>query len=182
MTITLDTLGTIKHFGITSKSDEGMAVFDRKHKYRYLLMRQMRMIGPKSGRVMVAVMLNPSIADATTDDPTTSFMRNFAVRNNCFTYYAVNCFPLIDTDPKGLRTAKNPRGGPLGDWYIEQTTKLADILVVAWGNHGEFQGRFNKVLGLLPKDKPQYCFGLTKSGQPKFPRALPIDVELQEYK
>lgn len=124
-------------------------------------------------------MLNPSRADERRDDPTTTFCVNRARAWGFGRYEAVNLFALVDPSPTALTRVTDPIG-PGNDAWIRRAAKRADRIVVAWGNHGRVNDREGRVLELLaPYDL--WCFGTNLSGTPRFPRALPADVQLQRY-
>jgi hypothetical protein len=72
--------------------------------YRYELTR-----GPLN-RPAVFVMLNPSTADASIDDPTIRRCRGFARAWGCGGLVVVNAFALRATNPAALRTHPDPVG------------------------------------------------------------------------
>ena len=127
----------------------------------------------------VLVMLNPSKADDQRDDATTTLMVHRAQRDLFNRYEAVNLFALVDTDPKSLKRHFHPVG-PDNDAAIMAAVEDADRIIVAWGNGGQYRDRAKEVLRLLGV-RPLWCFGTTKLGEPKFPRALPRWLPLEPY-
>lgn len=160
------------------------AVFSPCRTWRYSLWRGWDENLPK----LVAVMLNPSMADDEHDDPTTTFMLNWARRRGYGDYMAVNLFALIGTDPNCLIKHPDPVG-PVNDLAITKAVQRADVVLVAWGSMSflpvmsRLHGRRFEVGRLLraDRDAPPICFGLTKNGRPRFPRALRRDVETVTY-
>jgi hypothetical protein len=123
------------------------------------------------------VLLNPSTATATEDDPTIRRCIGFAERWGYPSLVVTNLFALRSTDPRALRTSRAPVG-PDNDHWLMKSAMGADRIVAAWGNHGRYLKRGAKVLWLgLPR--PVYCFGLTKVGEPKHPLYLRKDADLE---
>ncbi|MEE8607855.1 MAG: DUF1643 domain-containing protein [Nitrospiraceae bacterium] len=157
------------------------AVFSEQRTWRYSLWRHWDDSSPK----LVAVLLNPSWADSVRDDPTTTFMVNWAIRNGYGEYTAVNLFALIGTDPTSLLEHEDPVGAD-NDRYIELAVGDADTVLVAWGSMS-FAPRGSglhfrpwAVRRMLAVFSP-ICFGLTKSHAPRFPRALRRDVGTRPF-
>ena len=144
--------------------------------YRYRLTRDIGMMG--DGAVCF-VMLNPSIADATNDDPTIRRCIGYARTWNCARLEVVNLFAYRSTDPAALY------GPPCidvvgveNDRHIAEACKESRIIICAWGNHGALHRRGNSVL----KDiRAQGCIPMAlkineKSGQPSHPLYLRADA------
>lgn len=75
-------------------------------RYRYVLERQWRAAAP----AMTLVMLNPSTADASKDDPTITRCIGFALREAYGGIRVLNLFALRATDPGELAKAADPIG------------------------------------------------------------------------
>lgn len=157
------------------------AVFSPCGRYRYLLRR---VWSARAEPLLLAVMLNPSIADAHQDDPTTRFMVNRAKDWGFGAYEAVNLFALISTDPKALKREVDPVG-PENDFMIERTAKIADKIVVAWGSlQASFPvlvARATFVRRVLLHRCDVWCLGRNRDGSPRFPRAVRADVMLKRW-
>ena len=125
------------------------------------------------------LMLNPSDADALRDDSTTTLMVKRTQRDGFRRYEAANLFGLVDSDPAALYRHPDPIG-PENDLAILSAIHDADRIIVAWGNNGHHLDRAKAVLRLLG-ERELWCFGVTKSGEPRFPRAIPRDLPLQPY-
>ena len=143
--------------------------------YRYVLRRH----NLDGNRNICFVMLNPSTADATLDDPTTRRAMDFASRINCGEYMAVNLFAMRSPNPKDLRLIDDPVG-PLNDEYLLAAADWADAIIVAWGNGGAYKNRDLAVRHLL-RHKFLHCLGLTGGGYPKFPLYLKKNTKLEVY-
>ena len=91
---------------------------------------------PKSEKTLCFVMLNPSTADATRDDPTIRRCRGYAVRWGFQHLYVVNLFAYRATDPKELSESYSnwiDVVGPENDDYLCRVAKASDMIIAAWG-------------------------------------------------
>ena len=86
------------------------ARFSRDRTYRYALGRRLvdaqgELFGtaPSPGRTVTFLLLNPSDASATRDDPTLGRLMDFAHRWGCSDLVVVNLFALVSSDPARLR-------------------------------------------------------------------------------
>lgn len=157
----------------------GGAIFSPCDTYRYVLWRNWS-VGP----MCCFIMLNPSTADATNDDPTVRRCIGFARRWGYGGVEVVNIFALRSTDPRALRRHVDPVG-PDNDQAIRLAARRADRVVCAWGNHGRLHNRGPAVLaGLVLMGIRPLCFKLTKStpgkpGQPEHPLYQKWEHEMQ---
>ena len=141
--------------------------------YRYWLHRDLG-TGGKEG--LVFVMLNPSTATATKDDPTIRKCSDYALAWGYREYTVVNLYALRTTDPAGLwRVGCSKAVGEHNDAAIKWAAANANLIVCAWGNHGQRHGRGDAVLSQLPR-RP-HCLRMTRSGQPASPLRLPKDLD-----
>ncbi len=134
------------------------------------------------GKKAAFVMLNPSKADATLNDPTVSRCITFADKMGCGALEVVNLFAYRTSYPRELRACRRPVGS-LNDQYIAESVESASVVVVAWGNWGRLYGRDHEVLQLISSistKKPLFCFGITGQGQPRHPLFLSYKSELIE--
>jgi len=160
---------------MTEKSISGSgATFDKSGRYRYKLWRQWDQAHPR----ITFVMLNPSAADAVHNDQTISTCIRLSRRLNFGGIEVVNLFAYCTSDPRRLKQAANPVGKQ-NDQYIMESAQATNMILIAWGNHGELNHRHLEVLDLLlPLAIPTYCLGLTKRGQPRHPLYLPGDTPM----
>lgn len=137
--------------------------------YRYDLTRTLG-----KGAKAVFVLLNPSTADGTSDDPTVAAVLRFAVsmpNHSVGTVTIVNLFSLRTTDPALLGSHPDPVG-PDNDATIARHLRDADAIVVGWGEQGSrFSDRVTSVLHLLAFHE-LWCFGTTSKGHPRHPQRL----------
>jgi hypothetical protein len=147
------------------ESVQGDAVLSGCGKYRYVLRRSLGS-ALRWYRPMLFIMLNPSTADATQDDPTIRRCIAFAKREGMTHLTVVNLFALRATDPRELELADDPIG-PENDRHIsEEVAKHRGCVVAAWGAHQFAKPRAEAVLALYG---PLYCLGKTKAGYPRHP-------------
>ena len=119
------------------------------------------------------VMLNPSTADAETDDPTIRRCAGFARRWGFRELAVANLFALRATNPRELWRASDPVG-PENDQHLVEMSSRADAVIAAWGAHGVYRNREQHVLRLL-NGTVEYL-GLTKQGHPRHPLYLRADA------
>jgi hypothetical protein len=139
-------------------------LLDRSRRFRYHLWRRW----DESKARLCFIMLNPSTADHERNDPTIARCVSFAKDWRCGSLDVVNLFALRSTDSSYLRQVKDPVG-PHNDRIIIEVAQKADLIVVAWGNHGALLERYRQVLDLLPVAQALQCFGVNLSGQPRHP-------------
>ncbi|MEM8834675.1 MAG: DUF1643 domain-containing protein [Planctomycetota bacterium] len=154
----------------------GRALFDGA--FRYSLIREWE---PDAARAAF-VLLNPSTADASNDDPTVRRCQGFARRMGAGSLEVVNIFAYRATDPRDLHAAY-ARGddivGPRNDRAIVRALRRAEFAVLAWGGHGGLGGRAAEVLQLLDRRgllERCSCLGTTASGEPRHPLYLRADT------
>lgn len=144
--------------------------------YRYRLGRRWG-----QGTTMLFVMLNPSTADGTEDDPTIRRCIGFAKREGHAALDVVNLFAFRATDPRELTHAVDPVG-PGNDAAIADAVQGAAVVVAAWGATvpRARSARPAEVLRLLSAC-PVMALGLTATGAPRHPLYLPAAAPLQFY-
>ncbi len=144
----------------------GHALFSEDRAYRYLLRRKVGL----AGGTCLFIMLNPSTADETQDDPTVRRCQGFAQEWGYGTLVVCNLFGLRATDPSMLKVHHDPIGIHWNDYYIDEQARGAHLVVVAWGNHGQLRGRSPKVTERLEAyGIPLYCLGITGASEPRHP-------------
>ena len=155
-----------------------VAVFDSSRRYRYLLTRTWDDSCPRA----VWVMLNPSTADAFTDDPTIRRCIRFAACHGAGGIIVVNLFAYRAADPAALRGVADPVG-EFNDAFIRQAGQPAGRLIIAaWGAHGTLGGRDAAVTRMLTAAEAQLrCLGTTRHGQPRHPLYMPGGTPLSAY-
>ncbi len=139
--------------------------------YRYLLWRIWDTNKPR----VLFVMLNPSTADAETDDPTIRRCIGFAKSWGYGSLQVVNLFAYRATNPEELRKCADPIG-PRNDDYIEEGLESANRVIMAWGTKGTLLGRDRIVKEILKPFRP-HCLQLSKDGHPKHPLYIAAKCE-----
>ncbi len=121
-------------------------------------------------------MLNPSRADATTDDHTIRKCLRYTQSWGYSGLVVVNLFAYISSEPCKLRLVSDPIG-PENDEYLAKYLKVADRCLVAWGAVGDLPfmaERIRQVTPLLPAEA--LCLGYTKKGWPRHPSRAALDL------
>jgi len=114
-------------------------------------------------------MLNPSTADAFQLDPTNRRCVGFAQAWGYGALVTTNIFAFRSTNPAGLRTT-NDAVGPENNEAIVDAAKNADLVIAAWGTHGELRDRGNAVRKMLGESGVAlHMLRLTKAGYPGHP-------------
>ena len=150
--------------------------------YRYVLDRTVAV----DGLTFLFIGVNPSTADATTDDATVRKWVGFVKRWGGRRFMVGNAFAYRATDVRELASVNDPIGLH-NDWYIMQMAVKVDVIVPCWGNITKvpprLRGRFEFLTGMLTgADKPLYCFGRTLCGDPLHPLMLGYDTPLVDFK
>jgi hypothetical protein len=163
--------------------DTAGALFSPDQRYRYALWRRWGMEGESVPLVVIG--LNPSTADATTDDPTVRRCIAFAKREGLGGLLMLNLFAFRSTDPAALYAEADPVG-PRNDeclaYFAQCVATDAGRLVAAWGAHGAHRYRSARVVELIQRAGARLeCLGTTKSGQPRHPLYLKGDTPFQNF-
>lgn len=124
------------------------------------------------------VMLNPSTADASVDDPTIRRCMGFTDSWGYRSLVVVNLFALRATDPRELVVADDP-WGPDNGLYLDYWVGASSLVVAAWGGSYPKQRRSTAeaALGDL-RDAGAKCLGKTRAGDPCHPLYLKADTPL----
>lgn len=161
-------------------------------RYRYWLQRKWGENGKRAGFVM----LNPSTADATVDDPTIRKCIAFASQWGCQELNVVNLFAFRATDPRELRKAQDPIGWE-NDRMILEALEGCNPIVAAWGT-----GRACRLFArpFKPLDRKDrdiqvaamieskfgagalQCLRLCENGMPGHPLYLRVNEKLQPFR
>ena len=134
--------------------------------YRYLLWREW----DANRSRLLWILLNPSLADAATEDPTLGRCVAFSRLWGYGGLEIVNLFAYRSPYPSDLLHAADPVG-PENDQFISDAAQRASGVLLAWGQRGRYLQRDRAVLALFAGQQmlaPQ-CLGLTKVGCPRHP-------------
>lgn len=152
---------------------ENGAIFNEDRTKRFLLWRSR----PEGDGVITFIMLNPSTADEVKNDPSVLRCWTRAQKMGFRVMFVCNLFSIRSTDPKGIVPDE-------GDDYHEnfstiiRAVRRSNMIVCAWGNHGDINTLGHQILGNLRRlEYPVFVFGITKANQPKHPLYIGYDVE-----
>ena len=170
---------------------EPTAVFSPDRVYRYQLRRHwghtpqseaaLKLRGVHAKYHMLGwLMLNPSTADETVEDPTIRRCISFARLWGYAGIEVYNLFALRSTDPRALKHHPDPVGPENNEWIIQAQIRC-ETLVCAWGNHGDLHGRAKFVIDRLFEKRERIgVLELTGKGHPRHPLYVKGDTILKE--
>lgn len=171
-----------------SHADFG-ATFSRDRRYRYTLTRILDPLMHSARACRVAfIMLNPSTADAETDDPTIRRCIGFAKRWGHDRLEVVNLFAWRATDPNELPRVVEPVGGTSNTDAIRRVAASACTVVAAWG--GPYSGKLKQLVlararhvhdELTAAGIEMHVLGLTKDRNPRHPLYMPYEARLVRW-
>lgn len=155
------------------------AVYSGCERYRYLLTRVWDAAGPR----VLFVMLNPSTATETQNDPTVERCERRARALGFGAFRVTNIFAFRATDPKVMRAQGDPVGPDNDAALIESATLWQpDRIICAWGAHGAHLGRGAQVSALLcATGQPLWHLGLTQAGAPRHPLYIGYDRQPEPW-
>lgn len=146
-------------------------------RYRYRLFREWE---PSRRMPILWVMLNPSTADASVDDPT---IRRCIAFSKAWGYGAMwvgNVYAYRSTDPAALSTlGANEARGPHLHGHLWGMASESALTVCAWGAHVPRLG--DETLHNISGPGGLWCLGKTKHGAPRHPLYVKGDTPLQEW-
>ena len=143
--------------------------------YRYRLERLWDAELPK----VAFIMLNPSTADASNDDPTIRRCIGFAKAWGFGGLIVGNLFALRSTDPKALYSHSDPIG-PDNDANLRAIALCSEQVICAWGAHGAYRDR-GKHVGVLLDRFNLAALTITGKGEPGHPLYVPAATEPRGY-
>ena len=150
------------------------AIFSPCRTWRYRLERRWG-----EGPLVAFILLNPSTADETMDDPTIRRCIGYAKTWGYGGLVVGNIFALRSTDPKVLQSADDPVG-PENDEHLLAIAESASVVICGWGAHGKIAGRGHEVMKLLQAHRPKYL-KMTKLGAPQHPLYLKGDLTPRDW-
>lgn len=144
--------------------------------YRWALWREWR--SPYEQPLWVTfIMLNPSTADASDDDPTIRRCIGFAEALGGTGLAVANLYAFRATKPEDLWQADDPVGAANDDYiatFLAMAARYNFPVIAAWGSHAK-PDRVAQVLSLPGADRLQ-ALHVTKSGAPGHPLYLPASA------
>lgn len=137
------------------------AVVSKCGRYRY----ELRRVWDEAKPPVLFIGLNPSTADAETDDNTSRVCINYARRWGYGGLLLGNLFGYRSTRPAGLLQAPDPVG-PGNDAALARLQAAAGLVVCAWSAAGSHLQRDRIVLAGL---RDPHCLVRLRSGHPGHP-------------
>lgn len=158
---------------------ESSAVISPCGQYRYSLTRMWDEDKPG----VLFIMLNPSTADASVNDPTIRRCLGYARSWGCGSLTVVNLFAFRATNPSGLIAYdRQSVVGPDNNTHIRKWIDLhrepGDYILAAWGAEASkphLRWRRHEVMQFLPLAE-LYCLQVTKEGEPRHPLYCRADL------
>ncbi|MCB0386340.1 MAG: DUF1643 domain-containing protein, partial [Bdellovibrionales bacterium] len=131
-----------------------------------------------SGELLLFIMLNPSTADASLNDPTIRRCMRFAEGFGYSGLMVVNLFTRRTPSPKALSESAEKIGS---DWerHFRAALMRCAKVVAAWGA-SPLAGD-SPAYNLAMRLNFLYCLGTTKEGHPRHPLYVPGNQGLIEY-
>lgn len=145
------------------------AILSPDEQHRYLLMRWWDP-PTSSHEPLVAVGLNPSTADALTDDPTVRVLTGLARELGFAGLLLANLYSYRATDPKQLPRDAQARNGPEADHWLRWCLKRHRTVLCCWGAGALDDGRDQAVYDMIvAAGCVPMSLGTTKRGDPRHP-------------
>ncbi|MBB3937717.1 DUF1643 domain-containing protein [Aureimonas phyllosphaerae] len=153
------------------------AVFSSCRTWRYRLERVWDAALPR----VAFILLNPSTADETNDDPTIRRCIGYARAWGMGSLVLGNIFAYRSTSPFALREVCDPIG-PDNDQHLAEIAVASSIVVCGWGAHGRLHQRDRRVVELIAEagGRP-HALRLTNGGEPGHPLYLRKDLQPRPY-
>jgi hypothetical protein len=162
------------------------ASFDAERVYRYTLRRK-KLNGDLPGSFKpyraMWIMLNPSTADETKDDPTIRRCIWFSRWHGVDEITVCNLYAFRATSPKELKRAQDPVGRSNDEVIAREAARCAFVVLACGAFVGQLSAgpaRLKHVVSLLG-DKPLRCLGLTAGGYPRHPLYIKNGQEFVRY-
>lgn len=165
---------------VVKESALGSATVSPDGLYRFRLSRDLPLVLGEAERTCLFVLLHPSKATASVDDPVTLRCMAFAEQIGCSRLDVVNLFAYRTDAPAHLFTAQRAGVdviGPGNDDHICAAVSTADDVIVAWGSTAPLDrvAQVQNVIGF----RELWCLGTNENGSPRHPMYVPPSVTLQ---
>lgn len=142
--------------------------------YRYGLRR----VWDAGADEVMYVMLNPSTATETQNDPTIERCQRRARSLGFGAMRIANLFAWRATRPEDLRRAEDPEG-PQNAVLLRAWSGAAAVTLAAWGVHGALRDAGPRMAGVLEGDVRH--LGLTRAGHPRHPLYVGYAVQARPW-
>lgn len=147
------------------------AVISECGRYRYRLFREWKQ---SDLMPILWVMLNPSTADASIDDPTIRRCIAFSQAWGYGSMLVGNLFAFRSPYPKELNAmAIDLARGPDNWKHLQEMAQNSAKVICAWGKHGG-----NRVPAEVWSPGGMWCLGMNRDGSPKHPLYVKGDTQL----
>jgi len=142
-------------------------------RYRYALWRSWQLDKP----IVMFIGLNPSTADENANDPTLTRCISYAKSWGFGGIIMTNLFAYRATDPKDMKQARDPIG-KRNNYWLKRLAKESELVVAAWGNHGQFLQRSKAIKKMI---SGLYYLKLNQCGEPAHPLYQKLDLKPRKY-
>lgn len=143
-------------------------------RFRYALTRRWG-----DGPTALFIMLNPSTADASEDDPTIRRCIGFAQREGCGALRVENLFAFRATNPDEMFRHSHTAVGATDRYIVQAVAECDGPLICAWGADKRARTRAGRVVEYLTEGGAMpMCLGKSKDGSPRHPLYLKKDAPL----
>ena len=169
--IKIEMVSQLELFDFNPGKSDG-AVISSCNRYRFQLWRIWDTRLPK----VLWIMHNPSIADASNDDPTIRRITQFTKDWGYGGLYVGNMFPYRSTDPKNLLGKPFSEIAPLENIrHINEMKSKCDLFILAYGNP--------VIKDAVPEffDEDWMALKFTKSGNPCHPLYLSSKLQPKKF-
>lgn len=146
--------------------------------YRYLLERAWGQ-PLVYAKILIVCMLNPSTADASTDDATIRWLIGWCKKHGYDALRVINLAAYRATNPKAMLAASDPHG-PENGCYLIRFGAGKEVLC-AWGANGAKLPRYRAMLSALG-DAKLMCLTTNKDGSPAHPLRKSHSLVLQPWR
>lgn len=151
--------------------------------YRYWLTREW----DEGSFSLPIIMLNPSTADASEDDPTIRRCIAFAKREGFGGVRVMNLFAFRSPSPVAMKASADPIGPEsfrhFETLFAHVASNTEHPVLCAWGSHGGHMGRDAAII----KEARYFgarlvCLGTTKDGHPRHPLYVKGDQAFEPFR
>ncbi len=160
---------------------ESSAVISPCERYRYVLRRRWA----EGGKTLLWILINPSTADASKNDPTVKKGAGFSQRWGFNALVFANLFAFRSTDARGLLEPGLDIIGPQNDHWLDLLIGEHEHVILAWGAHHPqlVEKRMPSLVEIMGKHKrTAWCLGTSQRGQPLHPLMLGYKTPRQEVR
>lgn len=162
----------------TQDQSAPLATWSPCKRYRYTLRRTWSKSDASAHKLVTWILLNPSTADETEDDPTIRRCKDFSKSWGFDGLIIVNAYALRSTDPKGLWKVEDPNG-PGNDGAILEACGAASRVVCGWG--ANLRNDRHDWLAKLLRGHELSALKINANGSPAHPLYQRSDAPLRQF-